>query len=146
MDTRIEVANRATVHSHFMRSFESGEARSDTAHRAGGRGNFNDRVGQRPHGADKNLNDGSVKLRIRASLQFRERIWRTPGFLVRAVAGNRIEGIGDRDDASPQWNIFSGQRLRIARAVEEFVVVQDQFADARERLPWIGELRAKLHV
>src|SRR5216684_7339378 len=75
---------------------------SASADRSCGRGHFNDRVGQRAHGADENLHDGSVKLRIGAALQLGERVWRTPSLLVRAVAGDRVVGISDGDDASPQ--------------------------------------------
>src|SRR5229473_1649447 len=119
---------------------------SGSAYWAGGRGNFNDRVRQGPNGADEKFHEGSVKLRIRAALQLGERVRGIASFFVRAVAGDGVVGVGDRDDASPQWNFLARHRVWIARAVEEFVVVQHHFADARERPKGIEDFRAKRHV
>src|SRR5260370_3693319 len=114
--------------------------------RAGGRSDFDDRVWQRAHGADEKFHNGSVKLRIRAALQLGERVRRSPGLLVRAIAGDGIVGVGNRDDAGAQWHSFSRQRLRITRAVEEFVVVQNHVAEARKRRQRVEDLDAKLYV
>src|SRR5205085_1246277 len=120
--------------------------RCANAHRAGGRGNFSDRGRLRRHGADKKFHDGSVKLRIRAALQLGQSVHGFTGPLVRAVAGDGVVGVGDGNDARAQGNVLPGQCVRIARAVEEFVVVKNHFADTRERRQRVEDLGAKLHV
>src|SRR5260370_1346472 len=108
--------------------------------------NFDDGVRQRAHGVDEEFYDGSVKLRIRATLQLGESVCRSSGLLIRTVAGDRIVGVGDGNDASTQGDFLPGQCLWIARTIEEFVVVQYHIADARERREGVEDLRAKLHV
>src|SRR6266404_1294087 len=143
VDARLKGADRAGRCALEFRSCEGGSA---TAQRSGGSGHFDDRVGQSPHGADENFHDSSVKLGIGAALQLGESVWRTPGLLVRAVAGDRIVGISDGDNARSKRNALSGQGLGVAGAVKEFVVVQYHFANTRERREGIENLRAKRHV
>src|SRR5467141_2875339 len=80
---------------------EPGGPRSAAAQLAGGRRNFNDRVGQLAHSADEKLHNGPVKLRIRAALQLGKRVRGGPSLLVGAIAGDGIVGVGNRDDAGP---------------------------------------------
>ena len=52
-------------------------------------------------------------------------------FLVGAVAGDGVVGVGNRDDARAQRNLFAGQGVRVAGTIEIFVMVQNHFADMR---------------
>src|SRR6185437_126134 len=92
------------------------------------------------------LDDGAVKLRVRAALQFGEGIRGTPAFLVSAVAGDGVVGVGHSDDARAKRNALARERVRIAGAVKEFVMMQNHLADARQRREWIENLRAKSYV
>ena len=43
-------------------------------------------------------------------------------FLIRPIRRQRVECIGDRDDARQQRNVVSLQAVRIAPAIERFVM------------------------
>ena len=45
--------------------------------------------------------------------------------LVRTVGGQRVESVGDRDDARQKGNFVSLQTMRITAAVERFVMQLD---------------------
>src|SRR5260370_32878513 len=89
---------------------------SAAAQLAGGRGNFNDRVGQLAHGADEKLHNGPVKLRIRAALQLGYGVRGGPSPLVAAVGRNGIAGVRNRGGAGPQWESVARRGLTLARA------------------------------
>src|SRR6266849_5423832 len=86
---------------------------SASAHGSCGCGNFDDGVGQSADGADEKLHNGSIKLRICATLQLGECVRGIPRFLVGAVAGNRIVSVGNCDNAGSQRNSLSAQGLWI---------------------------------
>ena len=58
-------------------------------------------------------------------------VFQRPGFLVRPLGGQRVEDIGDRDDAPENRNVVAFQVARIARAIVFLVVGQGDLRPAR---------------
>ena len=108
--------------------------------------NFDHRIRQLPHRSNEQRHNRAIELRVRAALQLRQCLFGRPRFLIRAVAGDRIERIRHRDDARAERNLLSGLCIRIARTVEIFVVVQHHFADASQRRKGLQNLRPKHHM
>src|ERR1700687_977611 len=96
-------------------------------------GDFDDRIGQLAHSADEKRDDVAIELGVGATLEFGEGLGGGASFLVGAVAGDGVEGVGNGDDAGTQRNVFAGEPVWIAGAIEKFVMVEDHLANARER-------------
>ncbi len=73
-----------------------------------------------------------VELGARAPLQFGDGHLDRPGPAVGAGGGHRVEGVGDGDDPGALGDLGADQAVRVAAAVEAFVVVQDRGAGLAE--------------
>src|SRR5437016_8934480 len=85
------------------------------------------------YGTHEDFDDRSVELGVAAALQFGEGVGSAARFFVSAVAGDRVVGVGNGDDARTDRDVLAGERLRITRAVVKLVVMQDHFPNASER-------------
>src|ERR1700676_1256337 len=112
----------------------------------GAGGHFDDGIGELAHGSDEHLDDGPVKLSVGAALEFGEGFRRTAAFLVRGVAGDGVVGIGHGDDARAERNAFAGESIGITGAIEEFVMMENHLANARERNEGVQNLCSKFPV
>src|SRR6266852_1120625 len=97
---------------HFNESLclwtpEAGEGKQVRLGGSGERGYFDDGIGHRFHGTDKGDNDLSVKLRVSAAFQIDQGFRRRSGFLVCAVACNRVISVRDGVDPSAERNLFA---------------------------------------
>src|SRR5208337_5090612 len=87
------------------------------------RGSFDDGVGKETHGADKGFDEARIELRAGATFEFGESFLGGAAFLVAAVAGDSVVGVGDGDDAGTNGDVLAGEGVGIAGTIEEFVVV-----------------------
>ena len=110
--------------------------------RRGGR-DFDNGVGKLAHSADKDFDDGPVKLRVGAALQFGKGFGRAAAFLVSAVAGDGVVSVGHRNDARTERNALAGKSVRIARAIEEFVMMENHLANVGQGRERVQDLGAK---
>ena len=62
-------------------------------------------------GANHGCDTSRVEFRIGQPFQFHEGLLVVPGILVRAFGGQRVEYVGDRDDACLQRNVVAGQAV-----------------------------------
>ena len=53
------------------------------------------------------------------------------GIAVTAAMGNRVEGVGDGDDASREWDSRAAEVARVSGAIPAFVVGQDAVGELR---------------
>ena len=65
---------------------------------------------------------------------------------VDAVAGHRVEGVGDGDDPTAQRDRAAGEAVGIAAAVPALVVVADDLGDVGHRLVDLEDRRSDLAV
>src|SRR5271169_1078428 len=112
----------------------------------GGGGDFDDGIRELAHRTDKDLHDGAVKLRVGAALELSEGFQRAAAFFVRTIAGDRVVGIGHRDDAGAERDGFGRESVGIPGAVEKFVVMQNHLANAGQRSKRIQNLGAEFYV
>jgi hypothetical protein len=78
--------------------------------------------------SQKYLDNFGVELPTCTALYFLASMRHRKGFAIVAVAQHGIGSIGDRDDACPEWNLFTAQAPWITRAIEEFLMCQDKFS------------------
>src|SRR6516165_3260754 len=109
-------------------------------------GGFDDGVGKLPHGAHKSGNELGIELRIGAAFKFAERFLGGPTLFVAAVAGDRVVGVRNRNDAGAEWNASAGQSVGITGTVKEFVMMQDHMPDASHRYERFKQLSAVRHM
>src|SRR5215813_5282437 len=101
---------------------------------AGGQGtDFNNWIGLLPHGLNKDFNDFLVKLRVGAALELRKGVSSGAAFFVSTIARDGVVGVCDGHDARAQRNLLADKRVRVARPVEEFMMMQNHFANAGKR-------------
>src|SRR3974377_1722896 len=107
---------------------------------------FDDGVRKLPHGTHKSGNELGIELRIGAAFEFAERFLGGPALFVAAVAGDRVVGVGNRNDAGAEGDAFAGQSIGITGTVKEFVMVQDHMPDASHRYERFKQLPAVRHM
>lgn len=78
--------------------------------------------------SEKHLDNFGIELRTSTTLYFLASMRHRKGPAIGAVAQNGIESIGDRDDACPEWNLFTPQSPWIARAIEAFLVGENDLS------------------
>src|SRR6185295_19552123 len=78
--------------------------------------------GSLPVDLPQRLYNGGVKVTAGASLDLGQCVFDAPGRPVRTVVGERIEKIGDGDDACLEGNALPRHPIRITGSIPPFVV------------------------
>ena len=90
-----------------------------------------ERAHHEPHLAEGDVHERAHEARVELGLgtarDLGSGFGRAGGLLVRARRRDHVEDVGDRDDASGQWDLFARDPPRVALAVPAFVVVADRF-------------------
>ena len=81
--------------------------------------------------ADEASDRSGVELRPGLAREHVERALVAGRAAVGAVGGDRVEGVGDGDDAGAERDLLAGEPVRIALPVEPLVVVADHRGDRR---------------
>src|SRR2546430_6263948 len=95
------------------------------------RRDFNDWIRKLPHRLHENLDDFCVELGIRAAFQFGQSIGCRAALFVSSIACDGVVRIGNGHDTRTERNVFASQGVRVARSIEEFMVVQDHLPNPR---------------
>ena len=96
--------------------------------------------------------DARIELRSRFALELGERLRRIAALAIRAIVGDRVEGVDHRQDARAERNVLSTQ-AEIARigdslalSVPALLVVLDQGQDIAQDLDVAQDLETDLHM
>lgn len=90
------------------------------------------------------MSDAGIKLIARTAHQLALSLFVGPGVLVRALVDDGINRVNDGDDARSERDGFANELVRIAGAVETFVMMQDHGTNFRREAVFAGEECADL--
>ena len=106
------------------------------------------RAHHEPHLAERDVHEGThearVELRPCTACELGAGLGRAGRLLVRARRGDHVVDVGDRDDASGEWDLLSGDATRVALAVPVLVVVPDRVGPRAQ--PFVEGLDERLAV
>src|SRR4051812_2863420 len=124
------VAESATILCHPDRAAGRALRESDRCDRSGHAAQVARlaRVERAQEGGD----DGRVELRARSGLELGARGALSECRPVAAVGGHRLVGVGDREDASLEWDLVAAQFVRVPEPVGALVVREDPRAEVLE--------------
>ncbi len=91
---------------------------------------------------DEDFGESGIELGSCAALYFFKHGFEREGGAVGAGGAHGVEGIGDADDAAHERDVFGGEIVGIAAAIETFVVVEDAGDDVLELLDVAQDLSA----
>src|SRR5208282_3199920 len=103
-------------------------------------------LGGAAHGFYEGTDDFRVELVCSAAFEFGEGFFGVASFLVGALGGDGVVGIGDGDDARAQGDLVAGEAIGIAGAIVKFVMVANHFADAVHGGEGLENFRAEFGV
>src|SRR6266481_4572839 len=112
----------------------------------GGGSDFDDGVGELAQSAHEDFDNFGVELGVGTAFELREGFGGEAALLVSAVAGDGVVGVGDGDNARAERDLFADETVGVARAIEEFMMVQNHLANVSERSEGLENLRAELNV
>src|ERR1700681_4342472 len=75
--------------------------------RRGYGGDFNDGIGELPHGAHEGFHDGGVELSVGAAFEFLEAVGRGAASFVDAITSDGVIRVGHGDDTPTQRNFLT---------------------------------------
>ena len=112
----------------------------------GNRSGFQKRIRQRAEARDEQAHELGVELRAGAAFEFGHGFLSGAALLVCAVGRDRVVGVGDGHDARTERYLVAVHAVGIAGAIEIFVVMADDPADARDGAQRLQNFRAEGYV